>query len=70
MQDTSMKVYSVKLQIKKVANIEKVMNAPDKTRTGLARLTSGELRALNQWLDVNTALAPGNKPGSPTPVFG
>jgi hypothetical protein len=73
LQDTSMKatkVYSVKVEIKKVAAIEDVMNALDKTRTGLARLTAAELRVLNQWMDANTVLAPGNKPGNPTPMFG
>jgi hypothetical protein len=64
------KVYSVKTEIKKVARIEQVMNAQERKLTGLDTLTPGQLRALNAWFDVNTVLAPGNKPGTPNPVIG
>jgi hypothetical protein len=61
MHDTSMNptaLISVKVTIKR-ARIERVMNDQDKQRTGLVNLNSGQLRALNEWLDENTVLAPG-----------
>jgi ketosteroid isomerase-like protein len=51
-----------KVQIKKVGLIERVMNPRDKVRTGLAKLTRGDLKALNEWLDKNGVLAPGDQP--------
>jgi hypothetical protein len=43
--------------------IEDAMNPTEKEKTGLTKLTAGELANLNEWLDGNAVLAPGNKPG-------
>ncbi|MFL6596779.1 MAG: hypothetical protein ACJ8KF_02310 [Chthoniobacterales bacterium] len=43
--------------------IEEAMNDHEKQKTGLTRLTTEELKNLNEWLDGNAVLAPGNKPG-------
>ena len=43
----------------KYAPIEEVMNDPDKTRNGLKNLSKAQWAALNEWLDKNAVLAPG-----------
>ena len=64
MQHTSMnsKPFVRKVTIK-YAPIGTVMNAADKQRTGLIKLTAQELVNLGTWLNSNAVLAPGNQPG-------
>lgn len=52
-----------KVNLIKVRNIEDAMTDPEKTKTGVASLKAEELANLNQWLDSNAVLAPGDKPG-------
>jgi hypothetical protein len=52
------KLYSVEVKIITVNRIEQVMNAEDKKRTGLTKLSPKELVNLGSWLDDN-GVAPG-----------
>jgi hypothetical protein len=40
--------------------IEQAMNDTEKEKTGLTKLTPRELKNLNEWLDGNAVLAPGD----------
>jgi len=52
------KPFVIKVRIK-YAPIEDVMNEADKGRTGVKSLTNAQRAALNEWLDKNAVLAPG-----------
>jgi hypothetical protein len=53
------KLYRVEVIVKSQIRIERLMNATDKQRTGLSRLTAQELVNLGTWLNSNAVLAPG-----------
>jgi hypothetical protein len=62
-KDPKRAVMFAKVNLIKLRNIEDAMTGPEKTKTGVANLTAEELANLNQWLDNNAVLAPGDKPG-------
>jgi hypothetical protein len=55
-------LYSVEVKIITRKRIEEVMNAKDKERTGLTKLSPKELGNLGSWLDTNGVVAPGDQP--------
>lgn len=57
------KLYRAQVKIIMQTRIDQLMNAADKQRTGLTKLTAKELANLGTWLDKNGVLAPGNQPG-------
>jgi hypothetical protein len=46
-------LFLVRVRIRKVRQIEQLMNDKDKERTGLAKLSPKELANLNAWLDAD-----------------
>jgi hypothetical protein len=42
--------------------IEQLMNDKERQKSGLTKLSAEELANLNEWLDENTVLAPGDPP--------
>jgi hypothetical protein len=55
-------LFIVAVSIKKGKPIEQLMNDKEKQVTGLAKLSYEELANLNEWLDTNSVLAPGDPP--------
>ena len=54
------KLYGIKVRIITLNRIDQAMNATDKQRTGLSKLTAKELVNLGTWLNNNAVLAPGD----------
>jgi hypothetical protein len=53
------KLFRVEVKVITQIRIERLMNATDKQRTGLTKLTAQELVNLGTWLNTNAVLAPG-----------
>jgi hypothetical protein len=52
----------IKLSFKTLRPIEQAMDETEKQNTGIGRLKKEELINLNEWLDSNAVLAPGDQP--------
>jgi hypothetical protein len=55
-------LFIVTVSIKRGKRIEQLMNDKEKQLTGLVKLTTQELANLNEWLNKNAMLAPGDQP--------
>jgi len=61
-KDPAKAIMLAKVSLITLRPIEQAMNDSEKQKTGVARLHAEELANLNEWLDNNAVLAPGDPP--------
>jgi len=62
-KDPNRAIMLAKINFITLRPIEQAMNENERQKTGVAKLSQEELANLNEWLNANAVLAPGDKPG-------
>jgi hypothetical protein len=61
-KDPKRAIMFAKVNLITLRPIEQAMNDNEKQKTGVAKLSQEELTNLNEWLNANAVLAPGDQP--------